>query len=113
MMPWFQVILNTAARVMHCAFPITNTTNFIVPQPSENGLDQKLMRHLLWYWGAKHSASLVFVYQTPYTLNEQEMQDFVHCYSVSLQTKNQYDDFLLWISTSFHPSRGVSNMNIL
>ena len=89
MIPWFQVILNTAARVMHCAFPITNTTNFIVPQPSENDLDQKLMRHLLWYWGATHSASLVFVYQTPFSLNEHEMQDFVQCHSVSLRTNEE------------------------
>lgn len=101
MIPWFQVILNTAARVMHCAFPITNDTNFIVPQPSENDLDQQLLRHLLWHWEATHSTSLVFVYQTPYTLNERDMQDFVQCYSLppfQRDSENEYslNRYRLW-----------------
>jgi hypothetical protein len=112
MIPWFQVILNTAARVMHCAFPVTNNTNFILPRPSEND-DQKSMRHLLWYWGATFSTSLVFVYRTPFTLGERDMQEFVQCYSVSLQVKNQTDDISLWLFISFHPSKGIPKMNTL
>ena len=112
MVPWFQVILNTAARVMHCAFPVTNNTNFFLPGPSENA-DQKSMRHLLWYWGATYSTSLVFVYRTPFILNEREMQDFVQCYSVGLRMNNQIDNFSLWIRISFHLSKGIPKMNTL
>lgn len=85
MSSWLCLALVTATRVLHSTFPKMVSSSFSYPDLDKR--DKSRFRYFIWAPDGQDPrqkcASVVVAYQTPYTLTQHDMLEFVSCKSVS------------------------------
>ncbi|KAF9564660.1 hypothetical protein CPC08DRAFT_760073 [Agrocybe pediades] len=102
MFSWLVLAIITATRAMHRIDRRWMT--FLCESPVHADLDQNIFRYVVWKnQGEKLTAvrdSVVLAYETPYTLTQREMQEFVECGAFpvydNLNVENLQSKHRLW-----------------
>lgn len=90
MKPWLLLPLVTVTRVLHIVE--ARSVPYVFQAVTRYSKDKSKFQYLIWtrrFCNAREAEDptrLVFAYQTPFTLSEKDLFDFIECTSVSVWT---------------------------
>ena len=99
MLPWLNLLLVTATRILHVSHPRTDPFAF---QPGNNKADDRyIFQYLVWSQNGVNlhepswdSGSVLVAYQPPFVLTVTDLEEFVSCKAVRILDRHKKSDSL-------------------
>ena len=96
MIPWLNLLLATAARILHVTHPRTDLFAF---QPGNNtASDRHIFQYFIWSNKSVNTldwdGSVLVAYQPPYVLTVTDLEEFVSCRAVRRMAKIHRADLI-------------------
>lgn len=98
MVPWLNLLLATAARILHVCHPRTNSFAFL---PGRNtASDRRIFQYFIWSDKVDNlndpnwDGSVLVAYQPPYVLTVTDLEEFASCRAVRRMAKIRRVDLI-------------------